>query len=234
MAKRTCETMTKSALRTASKSGERSMLPSGHGMGRVCRWMRPTAAYCLRMMSTESNSDVVERTRGVPGSALSTVRRPWPAETLGTMQSGRGAPMSCAMRARCCCFFLLPWLPCVAELCLPVLKAFAEIVFGLVERTAERVVCEIDAGRGERAREERKDVAAQRIFGKRAGAEGGDCFGNRHSLGASVRESSRGASVREANSSGKKVSSSAWRRKPTPEEPPVPRRKPMMRSTVLR
>jgi hypothetical protein len=40
-------------------------------------------------------------------------------------------------------------------------------------------------------------------------------------------------SVRTAYSSGKKVSSRALRRKPTPLEPPVPRLKPMVRSTVL-
>ncbi|MNV85181.1 hypothetical protein D3C71_1791160 [compost metagenome] len=38
--------------------------------------------------------------------------------------------------------------------------------------------------------------------------------------------------VRTWNSSGKKVSSSAWRRKPTPLEPPVPRLKPITRITV--
>src|SRR5690606_11341060 len=38
--------------------------------------------------------------------------------------------------------------------------------------------------------------------------------------------------VRTSNSSGKNVRSSACFRKPTPDEPPVPRRKPMMRITV--
>ena len=38
--------------------------------------------------------------------------------------------------------------------------------------------------------------------------------------------------VLTSNSSGKKVSSSACFRKPTPLEPPVPRLKPMMRITV--
>src|SRR6202021_2986397 len=60
-------------------------------------------------------------------------------------------------------FFFLPRIPGVAEFRLPVLEAFAEIVFSLIERAAEGVICEIDAGRGERAREEGEDVATQRI-----------------------------------------------------------------------
>jgi hypothetical protein len=41
--------------------------------------------------------------------------------------------------------FLLPRVPCVVEPGLPMREAFAEIVFGLVERPAKRMVREIDA-----------------------------------------------------------------------------------------
>ena len=68
-------------------------------------------------------------------------------------------------------------------------------------------------------------MSAEGFFCEGAGTKGCDGIGDLHP---------RGASVREASSSGKKVSSRAWRRKPAPDEPPVPGRKPMMRSTVLR
>jgi hypothetical protein len=93
-----------------------------------------------------------------------------------------------------------PWFPCVSKPGLPEVKAFAKIIFSLIERASQRVVGQIDAWCGERVGKERKDMKAQSVFCECAWAHGCD----------SVREAhSRGASVREASSSGKKVSSSA-------------------------
>src|ERR671939_540480 len=52
------------------------------------------------MKSMESNSPSVVATRGLPGSALSTARRPWPALVLGMMQSARATLRRFAVRRR--------------------------------------------------------------------------------------------------------------------------------------
>ena len=52
------------------------------------------------MKSIESNSPSLATTRGLPGSAFSTARSPWPALVFGMMQSARGAPASFAVSAR--------------------------------------------------------------------------------------------------------------------------------------
>src|SRR5215472_2714621 len=118
-----------------------------------------------------------------------------------------------------------PAIPCLTKMRLPELDALANIVLRLVQRAAEGVIREIDSRPRDRVGEQGKDVLAQRVFGERAGTDCCNGFSEAHSFGASVRE---------VSSSGKNVSSSAWRRKLAPDEPPVPGRKPMMRSTVLR
>jgi hypothetical protein len=52
------------------------------------------------MKSSESNSALLVRTRGLPLKELSTARRPWPALVFGTMQSADGALTSLAVSAR--------------------------------------------------------------------------------------------------------------------------------------
>src|SRR5688572_6699212 len=71
--------------------------------GTILRSMRPFSRYTRRMKSIESNSPSLVTTRGLPGSAFSTARRPWPALVLGTMQSARGALTSFAVRDRNFC-----------------------------------------------------------------------------------------------------------------------------------
>jgi hypothetical protein len=68
--------------------------------GTIFNSMRRCSRYTRRMKSIESNSPSLVTTLGFPFNAFSTARRPWPALVFGTMQSERGAPTSCAVRAR--------------------------------------------------------------------------------------------------------------------------------------
>jgi len=93
-----------------------------------------------------------------------------------------------------------PRPPGIPEPGLPEMKAFAKIIFRLIERTTQRVVRKIDTRGRERVGEEWKNMKAQSIFCECP------CAYRCNSL---CETHSRGASVREASSSGKKVSSSA-------------------------
>src|SRR5690606_24064817 len=90
---------------------------------------------------------------------------------------------------------------------------------GGAQGSSERVAVEV--GDEALGRQELLPAGGQRIGGVEVG-------------GAGVRVAHAPISVRTAKSSGKKVRSRAFCRKPTPELPPVPRFMPMMRWTVLR
>ena len=170
--------------------------------------MRPRLAYSRRITSSESNSPRVATTRGTRSQELSTARRPCPALVFGTMQSGRGAPASAASRARNARHLRAPVVPRVAHPRIPRGEPFAHVVFRRVERSAERMVGEIDAARAARrsdAREERRDVLAHECFGQRSRILSAATAASMHSSCGSCSARSAPMNVRTSISSGKNV-----------------------------
>ena len=215
-----------------------SKRPSARG-STIARSMRPRRAYSRRMTSSESNSPRVATTRGVASSAFSTARRPCPALVLGTIAVGARHAQQRRETRTMRRDLRAPRVPCAAQFGVPVREALANVVLGGVERTAERVVGEVDAlavrelvRARTAARRGARTALAVSSPGPSARGGGVDALGGRRSV---HRRASGCApiAVRTSISSGKNVWSSARLRNATPDEPPVPVLWPMIRSTVF-
>ena len=148
----------------------------------------------------------------------------------GGQEPGKPRPVRIHFRA--------PTVPGTPEIRVPQRQSLANVVVGRVERPPERVIGEIDPVTvGELvAREQRRDVALQGVFGQWPRVERAnrrlDTFGSgrlRVHCGAVAAP----MAVLTSISSGKNECASARFKKATPDEPPVPVLCPMIRSTVF-
>jgi hypothetical protein len=89
-------------------------------------------------------------------------------DAIGTRRAGERREARAERRHLAC-----PVFPCIAHAGVPRGKSFADVVRGCVERTAERVIGEIDPAAllREHAREERRNAFADERLGQRTGAE---------------------------------------------------------------
>ena len=90
--------------------------------------MRWSAPYCFNITSMESNSPRVLITRGLPGKAFRTVRKPWPAEGSGNNAIDLVCPDECCNAGAKGLPFFKPGIPRIPEFAVPDRRGFSDIV----------------------------------------------------------------------------------------------------------